>query len=114
MHTTLAPTTQTAPGRYLLVESALESKLIALDGPVIHIGRAFSADVRLDDHTVSRRHATIVQRDGETWILDEHATNGVFVNELLIEAAPLSDQDVVTLGRVVFTYLDIRSPVDAP
>jgi pSer/pThr/pTyr-binding forkhead associated (FHA) protein len=110
---TLAPT-HTAPGRYLLLESAFESGLIALDSPIVHIGRAFTSDVRLEDHTVSRRHATIVERDGRTWILDEHATNGVFVNELLVEAAPLEDQDAITLGRVVFTYLDIRTPVDAP
>ena len=53
-----------APGRYLAIEDGEVTRLVALHQAVTHLGRGFSADLRLEDQSVSRRHAVIVD-DGE-------------------------------------------------
>ena len=53
-----------APGRYLAIEDGEVTRLVALHQAVTHLGRGFSADLRLEDQSVSRRHAVIVD-DGD-------------------------------------------------
>ena len=80
----------------------------ALTGDVTHVGRGVTADVRLDDHTVSARHAIVVLRADRPRILDDRSTNGTVVNGRRVDEAELHDGDVVVLGRVVLTYRDVR------
>jgi hypothetical protein len=87
-------------GRYLLCGE----QAFALSGDVTHVGRGMTADVRLDDHTVSARHAIVVARADRLRILDDRSTNGTVVNGRRIDEAQLNDGDVVVLGRVVLTY----------
>ena len=69
-----------APGRYLAIEDGGVTRLVALHQAVTHVGRGFSADLRLEDQSVSRRHAVVVD-DGEgVRILDDRSANGTFVN----------------------------------
>jgi predicted nucleic acid-binding Zn-ribbon protein len=64
------------------------------------IGRSGSADVRLDDPTVSRRHAlVVVTEEGAMRALDDRSLNGLFVNGSRVEWAPLSDGDELEIGR---------------
>ena len=53
-----------APGRYLAIEDGEVMLTVALHQDVTHVGRGFSADLRLEDQSVSRRHAVIVD-DGD-------------------------------------------------
>ncbi len=46
----------------------------------MHIGRGLSADLHLDENSVSRRHAILVPRPGGARILDDRSSNGTFVN----------------------------------
>jgi pSer/pThr/pTyr-binding forkhead associated (FHA) protein len=93
-----------APGRYLAIEDGDVTRLVALRGRVTHLGRGFSADLRLEDQSVSRRHAVIVD-DGEgARILDDRSANGTFVNGRRVTEAPLHDRDVIRLGRVALIY----------
>ena len=92
------------PGRYLVCGD----DVFALHAEVTHIGRGITADVRLDDHTVSARHAIVVARGGRLRILDDRSTNGTVVNGRRVDEADLRDGDVVVLGRVVLTYRDLR------
>ena len=92
------------PGRYLVCgEDAF-----ALSAEVTHVGRGMTADVRLDDHTVSARHAIVVARGDRLRILDDRSTNGTVVNGRRVDEAELHDRDVVVLGRVVLTYRHVR------
>ena len=91
-------------GRYLVCGD----EAFALTADVTHIGRGITADVRLDDHTVSARHALVVLRADRLRILDDRSTNGTFVNGRRVDEAELRDGDVVTLGRVVLAYRDLR------
>jgi pSer/pThr/pTyr-binding forkhead associated (FHA) protein len=64
------------------------------------IGRSVTADVQLDDPSVSRRHALIVSEPSESLrVLDDRSLNGVFVNGDLVEWGKLADGDELTIGR---------------
>jgi len=103
----VAPTGGPPPlsrGRYLVCGE----EAFALTADVTHVGRGVTADIRLDDHTVSARHAIVVVRADRLRILDDRSTNGTFVNGRRVDESALDDGDVVTLGRVVLTYRDLR------
>ena len=96
-----------APGRYLAIEDGELTRLVALHRPVTHLGRGFSADLRLEDQSVSRRHAVIVDAPEGARILDDRSANGTFVNGRRVTDAVLRDRDVIRLGRVALVYRDV-------
>ena len=95
------------PGHYMQVQAPGERRLVRLDAGVTHIGRGLSADLRLDENSVSRRHAIVVQDAQGVRILDDRSSNGTFVNGRRIEQVDLSDGDVIVLGRVALRYLEV-------
>jgi len=95
------------PGHYLEVQGAGRTLLLPVSSEVIHIGRGLSADLRLDESSVSRRHAILVPRVSGARILDDRSSNGTFVNGRRVQQADLSDGDVIVVGRVVLRYLEI-------
>jgi pSer/pThr/pTyr-binding forkhead associated (FHA) protein len=95
------------PGRFLEVQGPGESLLIPLSTGVMHIGRGLSADLHLDEKSVSRRHAMLVHRPTGPRLLDDRSSNGTFVNGRRIVQADLHNGDVLVLGRVVLRYLEM-------
>jgi len=89
---------------YLEIDTDAQRRVVALREDVIHLGRGLSADVRLDDATVSRKHAVIVKRDEVAVILDDRSMNGVFVNGERVTEATLNDGDEIKLGRVPLLF----------
>jgi pSer/pThr/pTyr-binding forkhead associated (FHA) protein len=75
---------------------------------MVYVGRSFTAGLRFDDHSVSRRHAIFVRRAGRTKILDDRSLTGTFVNARRVEEAELSDGDIVMLGSVVLVYRELE------
>ncbi|HEV7769754.1 MAG TPA: FHA domain-containing protein [Solirubrobacterales bacterium] len=64
------------------------------------IGRSLAADLRLDDPSVSRRHALIVSEPGKDLrVLDDRSLNGLHLNGRTIEWETLHDGDELTIGR---------------
>ncbi len=64
------------------------------------IGRSPTADLRIDDPSVSRRHALIVAEPGKALrVLDDRSLNGIFVNGETVEWGPLRDGDQLMIGR---------------
>ena len=98
---------EAGPGRYLQIEGAEGPRLLSLHDPMVYVGRSFTAGLRLDDHSVSRRHAIIVRRGGRTKLLDDRSLNGTFVNGRRAEEADLADGDVIVLGSVVLVYREL-------
>ena len=96
-----------APGRYLAIEEGEITRLVPLHGPVTHVGRGFSADVRLDHQSVSRRHAVIVAHPRATRILDDRSANGTLVNGRRVNEATLHDRDRIELGAVTLVFVDV-------
>jgi hypothetical protein len=102
------PPERATPGRYLQLEGPDGVHLLPLDDPMIYVGRSFTAGLRFDDHTVSRRHAIFVRRGGRTKVLDDRSLNGTFVNARRVEEAELSDGDIVSLGSVVLVFRELE------
>jgi len=74
----------------------------------VRIGRSSAADLRLDDPTVSRRHALIVLTDeGEVRALDDRSLNGLFVNGSRVEWARLKDGDEIEIGCFRLYLLEV-------
>jgi FHA domain/zinc-ribbon domain len=70
------------------------------------IGRSPDCEIFLDDVTVSRKHAVLVERDGAFLIEDLGSLNGTFLNRRRIEAeAELGDGDELQIGKYRLTFL---------
>lgn len=102
-----APAQDLPPGRYVLVCRSDQVEVVML-GEVTHVGRGLTADVRLDDHLVSRRHAVIVRRGAQTHLIDDRSANGMLLNGRAVGDAVLRHGDVIVLGRSVLRYLEYR------
>ncbi len=75
-----------------------------LVGERIAVGRRPDCDVFLDDVTVSRDHALIVQRHGAWWLDDLGSLNGTYVNRHRAESHRLEDGDELQIGKYKLTY----------
>ena len=89
------------PGHYVAFdEGGGDYAVIRLASGWTRIGRSGAADVRLDDPTVSRRHALVVLTDGgDLRALDDRSLNGLLVNGERVEWAALRDGDELEIGR---------------
>jgi hypothetical protein len=69
------------------------------------IGRSPDCGIFLDDVTVSRKHAVLVEADGAFSIEDQGSLNGTFVNRRRIEGTQrLDDGDEVQVGKYRLTF----------
>jgi hypothetical protein len=89
------------PGSYLACcENGGEVQIFPIERGWTRIGRSATADIRLDDPSVSRRHALIVsERPDALRILDDRSLNGVFLNGDIVEWGRLADGDELAIGR---------------
>jgi hypothetical protein len=95
------------PGKYLALFADGRTRVIELDDGWSRIGRSRSADIRLDDPTVSRRHAVVVRTpEGELRVLDDRSMNGICVNGEPVDWSPLADGDELTIGRYTLHVLE--------
>ena len=74
-------------------------------GERTRIGRSPDCDIFLDDVTVSRNHAILVERDGQYVVEDQGSLNGTFVNRRRIDNAPLENGDEVQIGKYRLTFI---------
>jgi hypothetical protein len=70
------------------------------------IGRSPDCGIFLDDVTVSRKHAVLLQRNGVFTIEDQGSLNGTFVNRKRVESAELTDGDELQIGKYRLTFLN--------
>jgi hypothetical protein len=73
---------------------------------VMTIGRAETADIRVDSDYVSRVHARIVATDSGFVVEDVDSKNGIHVNSKAVERQALRHGDVIGLGKLRFTFID--------
>jgi pSer/pThr/pTyr-binding forkhead associated (FHA) protein len=96
-----------APGRYLAFrEKGVE--VFPLQRGWTRIGRSVTADIRLDDPTVSRRHALIVwEGEKPVRVLDDRSLNGLLVNGETVDWGRLLDGDELTIGRYHLYLIEV-------
>jgi pSer/pThr/pTyr-binding forkhead associated (FHA) protein len=68
------------------------------------VGRSPDCDIFLDDITVSRRHAVLIEKAGSFVIEDQGSLNGVFVNKRRVESGELEDGDELQIGKYRLTF----------
>jgi FHA domain len=94
-------------GHYLAFEEDGAEWLVPIESNVTHIGRGLTADVRIEEQRVSRSHAILVRQGHHARLLDNRSANGTFVNGRRIVATNITDGDVIRIGPVVMTYLQV-------
>jgi len=88
------------PGRYVAYRDEGEIGIFQIEQGWTRIGRSAAADIRLDDPSVSRRHALIVSEQPDSLrVLDDRSLNGVFLNGEIVEWGRLEDGDELAIGR---------------
>jgi hypothetical protein len=71
------------------------------------VGRDEANQVQIDDSTVSRRHALVVEREGKWWIADSGSYNGTFLNDRRLPpgvALQLRHADRIRVGSEVLVF----------
>lgn len=69
------------------------------------LGRSPSCEIPLDDEKVSRRHARIELRAGETWLSDLGSKNGTFLNGVAVaQKVTLRGGDQVQIGETTIVF----------
>jgi pSer/pThr/pTyr-binding forkhead associated (FHA) protein len=99
-----------AAGRYLEADDAL----VPVTGTVTRLGRSLSADIEIDEPSVSRRHALIVRQDGQTYLLDDGSRNGTWHNGVRVDRALLADGDTIDLGTARLSYVEVAELATEP
>lgn len=74
------------------------------DQPVI-LGRGEDCEIRISDHSVSRRHARIDFNGDGYKAVDLQSTNGTFINNAPTGQAVLKDGDYLRIGNCIFRFL---------
>jgi pSer/pThr/pTyr-binding forkhead associated (FHA) protein len=116
---TFAPDEQTAENALALDELGISGPALVVRsgggragesfvpaGKQTRIGRSPECEVFLDDVTVSRNHALLVERDGEFYIEDQSSLNGTFVNRRRIDSARIENGDELQIGKYRMTFVE--------
>ncbi|HEY7932735.1 MAG TPA: FHA domain-containing protein [Solirubrobacteraceae bacterium] len=102
------------PGEYLVFTEDGHENVVALTREWTRIGRSLTGDVRLDDPTVSRRHALLGRQPDGVRLLDDRSLNGVFVNGESVEWAILQDGDEIEIGRYRLNFVSLAARPTSP
>ncbi|MDX6608779.1 MAG: hypothetical protein QOF85_704 [Solirubrobacterales bacterium] len=104
----MARTMLPGSGRYVaLCEENDEITIFTIKQGWTRIGRSATADIRLDDPSVSRRHALIVSEQPDSLrVLDDRSLNGVFLNGEIVDWGRLGDGDELAIGRYCLFTLE--------
>lgn len=76
------------------------------------IGRKPDSDIHIDNLSVSGHHAKILTILNDSFIEDLKSTNGTYVNGTLIQKQPLTNGDVIRIGKHELIYSN--EGTDAP
>jgi hypothetical protein len=74
-------------------------------GARTRIGRSPDCDIFLDDVTVSRNHAVLIEENGQFSVEDQGSLNGTFVNRKRIDRSPLREGDELQIGKYRMTFI---------
>ncbi|HZS41855.1 MAG TPA: GGDEF domain-containing protein, partial [Polyangia bacterium] len=69
------------------------------------IGRSSKSEIQIDQESVSRNHAKIINTGKSIILRDLGSTNGTYVNDQLIDEYVLRDGDFIKIGRTIFKFL---------
>jgi diguanylate cyclase (GGDEF)-like protein len=80
------------------------SRFTLAENPVV-LGRGGESEIRISDHSVSRRHARIQPGADGYYAVDLQSTNGTFVNDVQVSMHRLKDGDYLRVGNCIYRFL---------
>jgi diguanylate cyclase (GGDEF)-like protein len=83
---------------------ALGSRYPLKDTPLM-VGRDESCPIRINDESVSRRHARIEPMHDGYGVVDLQSTNGTYVNDARVSMQQLKDGDYLRIGNGILRFL---------
>jgi predicted component of type VI protein secretion system len=87
---------------------------IALNRPVLLVGRHPECDIRLDLPAISRRHCCLAMADDRIVIRDLGSRHGVMLNGRPVDEARLRPGDEVAIGPLLYRFEDAPAPEPPP
>ena len=78
----------------------------ALDTDITRLGRHPDSEIRLDDITVSRRHAEVQHTADGYVVADSGSLNGTYVNQERVERATLHHGDELQIGKFRLVFFE--------
>ncbi len=90
---------------HLKVETAEHAQEVETDEAAVSIGRASRNTVRIADDQSSRQHCRLERLDDGSWkLVDLASRNGTYLNDKLVDEAPLHHGDRVRIGSTTITF----------
>lgn len=83
-----------------------------MEGPMT-VGRDTGAQIRINDRSISRKHARIEQRDGSFYVVDLGSQNGTRLDGSPVTESPLPDSCKLQFGAIEADF-NVVSGVPAP
>jgi diguanylate cyclase (GGDEF)-like protein len=69
------------------------------------LGRGSDCDIRINDYSVSRRHARVQPVADGYLAVDLQSTNGTYVNDVAASMCKLKDGDYLRVGNCIYRFL---------
>lgn len=82
-----------------------DARSVEVDRSPFTIGRAETADCRIDSAQISREHAQLLDRGGMWLVRDLGSMNGTQVNGKTVTESLLSDGDILTIAETDLTFV---------
>jgi two-component system, cell cycle response regulator len=77
-----------------------------LSKPQFTIGRSSKCDIQIDQESISRNHAVLVNDGKRVMVRDLGSTNGTYVNDTLVSGDyQVSNGDFIKIGRTIFKFI---------
>ncbi len=90
----------------VIVSGSAAGRRIALEQDEMVIGRGDECAIRVDDDSVSRRHAVVTRVLNRWIVLDLESTNGTFLGDARVERAELKGGALLKVGKVALKYIE--------
>jgi len=90
---------------------------IALDRPLVVVGRHPACDTRLESLRVSRRHCSIAREVGGAVVRDLGSTNGIRINGMRVDVCRIAPKDELSIAHLRYRLeddADQREPAPWP
>lgn len=87
------------------VEGTAGRRMHDIGAEVVTVGRGPESNIFLDDVTVSRNHAEILQGARSFRIRDTGSLNGTYVNRVRVDSVDLRNGDEIQVGKFRFKFV---------
>jgi pSer/pThr/pTyr-binding forkhead associated (FHA) protein len=90
-----------APPRLINITEGSGKEIIPLGKSMLLVGRE-GANLNFEDMSISRNHASIINKEGKFFLRDNGSLSGSFVNAQRVNMQELKNKDVIRFGSYTF------------